>query len=139
MPIELISAPNESGDRILSHKVKSEDTEHVISVEPGSLKDDIISLAIDAFKVLGARDYGRIDIRMDEAGRLYFLEANLIPGVAMHSFTSYFTSACWINQKMDYDSMLLNIVDIGLKRGIENSNTEPDLRQVDFAPLIKVI
>lgn len=127
MPIELISEPNKNGDQILSRKVKSEDTEHVIGVKPGQLRDSICRLAIDAFRALGARDYGRIDIRMDEAGNLNFLEANLIPGVAMHNFTSYFTSACQINQAMDYDSMILNIIELGLARNSDNKENIPSV------------
>ncbi len=118
MPIELISEPNKNGDQILSRKVKSEDTEHVIAVEPGSLRDALILHAAQAFRVLGARDYGRIDIRMDEAGTLNFLEANLIPGVAQHDFTSYFTSACVINESISYDDMILNIIELGLSHGL---------------------
>ena len=127
MPIELISEPNKNGDQILSRKVKSEDTEHVISVKPGQLRDSICRLAIDAFRALGARDYGRIDIKMDEEGILNFLEANLIPGVAMHNFTSYFTSACQINQAMDYDSMILNIIELGLARNSDNKENIPSV------------
>ena len=122
MPIELISEPGKHGDRILSRKIKSDDSEHVTAVAPGPLRDTLNHLATSAFKAIGGRDYGRIDIRMDEAGELYFLEANLIPGLAMHDFTSYFTSACWINRAIDYDAMVLGIVKLGLMR--EQRHTE---------------
>lgn len=53
---------------------------------------------------------------MDENSDLFFLEANLIPGVAQHTFTSYFTAACWINQFMEHKSMILKIVETALSR-----------------------
>jgi D-alanine-D-alanine ligase len=121
MPIELISQPNELGDQLLSRKIKSEDTEHVSIVKPGPLRDKLVNIGIDCFKVIGARDYGRIDFRMDENKNLFFLEANLIPGIAKHHFTSYFTTACWINQSMGYEKMLLSIVGLGLARSRVNS------------------
>lgn len=126
MPIELISQPNKDGDRILTREVKSEDTETVIAVEVGPLRKDLNHLAIDAFKALGARDYGRIDIRMDEEDNLHFMEANLIPGLALHDFTSYFTSACWLNQAMNYDTMILSVVELGLAHSTEHSEDSLD-------------
>ncbi|GAC1391873.1 MAG: hypothetical protein NVSMB46_05980 [Candidatus Saccharimonadales bacterium] len=116
MPIELITEPNHKGDRILGGAIKSADTEHVIAIHDEDTKQQIVELAQDAFLALGARDYGRIDIRMDEHGVPYFLEANLIPGIAYHDFTSYFTNACWINEHMSYESMIKNIISIGLSR-----------------------
>jgi D-alanine-D-alanine ligase len=120
MPIELISEKNINGDRFLSRKIKSEDTEHVLKVSPGRLREELIDLALSVFSALGARDYGRLDFRMDEVGKLHFLEANLIPGLAFHDFTSYFTSACFLNENMRYESMILNIVKQALTRGDEN-------------------
>jgi len=41
--------------------------------------------ALEAFRVLGGRGWGRVDFLMDEAGRHYFLEANTAPGMTDHS------------------------------------------------------
>lgn len=114
MPIELVTEQNRLGDRILGHKVKAADTEHVVAITDQSLKQNLTELALEAFEVLGATDYGRIDIRLDEAGVPHFLEANLVPGLADHDFMSYFTSACRLNQQMSYEAMILRIVDLGL-------------------------
>ncbi len=116
MPIELITEKNNQGDRILGRKIKADDTEHVLAVTDSLIKKQINTLAISVFKAIGARDYGRIDIRLDMNGVPHFLEANLVPGLAFHNFTSYFTSACWINRLMDYQAMILHIVELGLSR-----------------------
>jgi len=37
--------------------------------------------ALDAYRVLGCRNYARVDFRMDNRGRLYCLEVNTLPGM----------------------------------------------------------
>ncbi|MFS8119880.1 MAG: ATP-grasp domain-containing protein, partial [Microcoleus sp.] len=81
MPVELITEANEQGDRILGSRVKIADTERVVAIADAPTKQLITRLAQDLFQALGARDYGRIDIRMDADGTPYFLEANLVPGL----------------------------------------------------------
>ena len=81
MPIELIAPLNESGTRLLSKKIKSSNTESAIKITDYSIKRKVESIAIDVFYALSARDYGRIDIRLDRLGNPQFLEANLIPSL----------------------------------------------------------
>jgi D-alanine-D-alanine ligase len=81
MPIEIVANANERGDRILSLRVKHDDTERVIAVHDATLRAELQELAIAVFRALGARDYGRIDFRMDAASKLHFLEVNLVPGI----------------------------------------------------------
>ncbi len=40
-----------------------------------------IRIALDAWKVLGGRDGGRVDLRCDEAGRVNVIEVNPLPGL----------------------------------------------------------
>jgi len=132
MPVELVTDQNEQGDRILGQKVKKDDAEHVIAIKEPILKQAVVDLAINVFKLLEARDYGRIDIRLDENGVPHFLEANLIPGVAMHNFTSYFTAACWINQSMNYENMILRIVELGLAHHRKESDIHSVLPTINI-------
>ena len=116
MPIELIADANAQGDRILGQAIKAADTERVVAVTDLALQRQLTVMALAAFRALGASDYGRIDIRLDGHRQLHFLEANLIPGVAFHDFTSYFTAACQINGQFDYPAMVLQLVAIALAR-----------------------
>lgn len=117
MPIELVTGPNINGDRILGKDIKAADTERVIALQDPAIRQAVVTLALDVFQALGARDFGRIDIRLDEHGVPHFLEANLIPGLSAHDSTGgYFTRACRINEGMDYESMLLRIVELALAR-----------------------
>lgn len=112
MPIEIIANKNSKGDRILSKDIKTADTEKVIVLEEGSIKDSVMQLAKDVFIALGARDFGRIDIRMDENDKPHFLEANLIPGLS----GGYFTRAYKMNSGKEYNDMILTIIEPALAR-----------------------
>lgn len=112
MPIELIAQANGKGDRILGLEEKEADQEEVIAITDQRVRKSVISLAKQAFKALGARDFGRIDIRMDENNAPCFFEANLAPGLGL----GYFFRACKLNKKMTYEDMVLKIAEIGLRR-----------------------
>jgi D-alanine-D-alanine ligase len=114
MPLELVAPLDKNGTRMLSQQVKSTDSEQVTAITDNAIKDCVTTLAINAFNALGARDYGRIDIRMDKNGTPHFLEANLIPSLI--SGYGSFPKACMLNIGMDYETMMLNIVNLGLAR-----------------------
>lgn len=114
MPIELITEPDSRGHRLLSGQVKSENSETVLLIDDPSLEEAVSNLAIDAFCALWGRDYGRIDIRLDENNIPYFLEANLIPSL-IDGYGS-FPKACYLNARIDYSTMILNIVELAMMR-----------------------
>ncbi|MDB5164665.1 MAG: D-alanine--D-alanine ligase [Candidatus Saccharibacteria bacterium] len=114
MPIELVAAHNERGNRILSQKMKASNQEAVLSVTDTSMRKAVVSTAKQVFTALGARDYGRIDIRLDASGTPHFLEANLIPSLI--SGYGSFPKACKLNINLDYEEMILRIVRLGLAR-----------------------
>lgn len=51
-------------------------TKAVIADIPDELKARLQKVAIDAYRVLRVRDYGRIDLRLTEAGEIYVIEVN---------------------------------------------------------------
>ncbi len=48
----------------------------------GPAGEELQALAVKAFKVMGCRDYARIDFRMDGAGRPFILEVNPNPDIS---------------------------------------------------------
>ena len=112
MPVELIAKTNENGDRIVSGSVKKADSEKVLAVTNKKLYKELNNFAIRSFNALSGRDYGRIDVRMDDSGKIHFLEANLRPGLG----GGYFVRACLINEDMEYESVIMNIVSFALSR-----------------------
>lgn len=113
MPIELIAPIDKNGMRILSAKVKTDNNEQAIKIDDEALATRVKEFSLEIFKALGARDYGRIDIRIDKNGVLHFLEANLIPSLT--SGYGSFPKACMLNLGIDYQAMILRITKLGLE------------------------
>lgn len=117
MPIERIVPPDENGVSILSPDVKHADAGLSVAVSDIDVKASVSQLALNVFHALGARDYGRIDTRMDEHGVPHFLEANLIPSL-IEGYGN-FPKSCVLNMNLDYEPMILNIVRLGLARTVD--------------------
>jgi D-alanine-D-alanine ligase len=113
MPIELTPPADKKGNSFLSEAVKQADTEKVSAVDDTDLKTTLNALALGVFKVLGSRDYGRIDMRLDARGEPHFIEANLMPGLSNHG---YLSSCFRINEDIGYEDMILLIVSAGFER-----------------------
>ena len=78
---------------------------------------NVSAIAKDSFEALGARDFGRIDIKMDAHGRCYFIEANLTPGMTRYS--SYFPKAYGLCSQLEYDEVVCLMVQVAIKRDIK--------------------
>ena len=76
------------------------------------LKTEAQEIARKAFSVLGCYDCARIDIRLDEAGKLYILEVNSLPGLSERG--SYATAAREVG--MDYAAFINRLVEIASAR-----------------------
>jgi len=112
MPIELVANEDSNGDRMLSNMVKHMDTETILGVTDPIEHLKLTTFAIEAFQALGARDYGRIDVRFNEDGVPHFLEANLIPSL-INKFGS-FPRAYALNLGRTHTAMILHIAYLGL-------------------------
>ncbi len=67
-------------------KYLRDDTEYRIPSGLGDERErEMRDLALRAFAVLGGRGWGRMDLMLDAAGRMYCLEANTSPGMTDHS------------------------------------------------------
>ena len=62
--------------------------------------------ALEAFRVLGCRGWGRVDFLMDEQGNAYFLEANTSPGMTDHSLVPMSARVAGIS----YDELVVRIL-----------------------------
>ena len=112
-PIEIIPLLSTNGLRILGQKAKKDDSEELKKVE-NNMKIKLIQLATDAYKGLGVRDFGRIDIKTNKEGECFFMEANLVPG--MTDGSSYFPKACEIESELTYDKVIELMLSEGLNR-----------------------
>lgn len=71
-------------------------------------EDQIRAEALQAFRIIGGRGWGRVDFLMDEAGRHYFLEVNTSPGMTDHSLVPMAAKAAGI----DFDTLVLEILEM---------------------------
>lgn len=62
--------------------------------------------ALQAFKVLGCRGWGRVDFLMDDAGKHYFLEVNTSPGMTDHSLVPMAAKAAGL----DFEALVIRIL-----------------------------
>lgn len=113
MPIEITSPANAQGNMFLSAAVKAADLEKVVALDDPLLKVAVSAFAIDAFKALSSRDFGRIDMRLDANGMPSFIEANLMPGLSNHG---YLFRCLNLNAGISYEDMILSIVSMSLER-----------------------
>jgi len=80
------------------------------------LRKQIEELCKAAFKALGCRDWSRIDVRLDAAGRPHVIELNPLPGILPRpEQNSCFPKAARA-AGLDYDAMILAVVDAACAR-----------------------
>lgn len=68
-------------------------------------------LALEAFRVIGCRDWGRVDLMIDQAGQPYLLEVNTSPGMTDHSLVPMAARAAG----KDFDALCLEILEMTLR------------------------
>lgn len=80
---------------------------------PGKLRRDIETLAVQAWRALGCRDGGRIDVRLDENDKVNFLEVNPLAGIhPEHSDLPIMAT----KSGMDYTSLIEIIMKSAIQR-----------------------
>jgi len=63
------------------NKEYCEELVQYVLLPAGKLRREIEKLAVRAWRALGCRDAGRIDVRLDEAGQVNFIEVNPLAGI----------------------------------------------------------
>lgn len=84
-PVEIDYESMEVKTRILSHVSAVKDLEKIKLVKDPAIKKSLINLTEKTFDAIGAKDYSRVDIRMNSNG-FYVLEINVMPGLGPLSF-----------------------------------------------------
>ncbi len=112
--VELIPPVSSNGLKILGAKAKRDDSEKMIAIDNDDIRQRVSALAVEAFNSLVVRDFGRIDIKSNTNGDLFFMEANLVPGMTFGS--SYFPQACKLANGLSYKEVVERILQGGLAR-----------------------
>jgi len=76
---------------------------HCPSGLPAAREKQLRALALEAFRLVGASGWGRVDFMVDKAGKPWLLELNTVPGMTSHSLVPMgakaaglsFDDLCW--------------------------------------------
>lgn len=121
-PIEIVP-PIVEGRRILSAKTKTLNNEKLAEITRTGTLLEVAEMARKSFLAIGARDYARIDIKMDNHGTCHFMEANLVPGMTPRS--SYFPLAFEIHSGFSYDEVVRLIIQSAINRKKQDTASIP--------------
>jgi len=114
LPLEIVVPVNQAGSRFLSSRIKRTDSEKILEVSDLSIRHKINQLALGVFEALGAKDYGRIDIRLDDKGEPHFLEANLLPSL-LDNYGNL-PKAAWLNLGLSHNQLIHKIAELGFAK-----------------------
>ncbi len=105
LPLVEIRAPGANYD--YHSKYFSDETQYLCPAPIDSaLAAEIQSICIRAYRVLGARGWGRIDVMLSDDSRPYLLELNTSPGMTGHSLVPMAARALGIS----YEDLVLRIL-----------------------------
>ncbi|MFN3543266.1 MAG: D-alanine--D-alanine ligase [Thiobacillus sp.] len=74
---------------------------------PDAQEQALRQLALDAFRLIGGRGWGRVDVMLDRAGQPYLLEVNTSPGMTDHSLVPMAARVAGL----DFDTLCLRILE----------------------------
>jgi D-alanine-D-alanine ligase len=87
-------------------------TKSVLANLPDELRARLQKVAVDAYRALRVRDYGRVDIRLTDTGEIYVLEVNA--SCYLERSSEFAMSAAAAG--MDYPQLIERIIQLALER-----------------------
>jgi len=109
-----IGGRTELGDDIYTNEiVESPNVRYICpaNIEP-AVADSIKEAALATYVAVESRDFGRVDLRMDQSGTPYVLEINPLPALSKHDVWPLVAKA----RGTTYDALITRIVDCALER-----------------------
>ena len=113
-PIEIDFEAMAGNNEILSFESAQKDLERTKPMLDIKIRNEIIDLASKTFNAVGAHDYGRVDLRMNDTG-CYVIEINIMPGLGPHSFLP---EAAKDIHAIEYGQLIQKLTENSLQRQI---------------------
>ena len=106
LPLVRIEAPQKNYD--YHAKYFSDETQYFCpsGIDPG-LEKKITDLCAEAYRVIGCKGWGRVDVMVDAGGEPWVLEVNTVPGMTGHSLVPMAAKAAG----MSFDSLVMAILE----------------------------
>ena len=106
MPLIRLETPRDFYD--YNAKYEADDTGyHIPSGLDAEREHEAQQLALEAFRTVGAKGWGRVDLMMDESGRFWLIEVNTVPGMTSHSLVPMASAADGI----EFDELVIRILE----------------------------
>ena len=139
-PIEIdFSGMPEGMPKVLDAKAKWDKrskqykgTKAIFPILDDELRARLEKVAVDAYRALRVRDYGRVDLRMAETGELYVIEVNA--SCYLEKDSEFARSAK--EAGMDYPQLLQRIADLAMERYKVKSKPESKKRKDEAAQAV---
>jgi D-alanine-D-alanine ligase len=113
-PLPLIRLETERDFYDYQAKYIADDTRYILPCGLAPEKErEIQALCLAAFRALGCRGWGRVDLMLDRAGKPYLLEVNTAPGMTDHSLVPMAARAAGLT----YEDLCLRILDFAVVAG----------------------
>ena len=107
LPIIRIETPREFYD--YQAKYIANDTRYLIPCGlPQKKEKEIQALCLKAFRALGCRGWGRVDLMLDKRGKPFLLEVNTSPGMTDHSLVPMAARAVGIS----YEDLCVKVLEL---------------------------
>ena len=107
LPIIRIETPREFYD--YEAKYIANDTRYLIPCGlPDKKEKELQALSLKAFRALGCRGWGRVDLMLDKRGRPFLLEVNTSPGMTDHSLVPMGARAVGIS----YEDLCVKVLEL---------------------------
>ena len=107
-----------------------EDRIKYILLKEKNLADEASDISLKAYKALGCRDAGRVDLRANKGGKIYFLEMNPLAG--LHPTHSDLPILCG-KAGVTYRELISEIINSALERIRKAESTRTCSEQAVFA------
>lgn len=106
LPLVRIEAPGGKYD--YDAKYFSDETRYFCpaGVDAG-LEDRVKRISVDAFRILGCKGWGRVDVMIDADGEPWVLEANTVPGMTGHSLVPMAAKVAGLS----FDQLVIRILE----------------------------
>ena len=106
LPLIKIETPRDFYD--YEAKYIADDTRYIVPCGLSAARErDMQALCLKAFRALGCRGWGRVDMMLNRQGRAFVLEVNTVPGMTDHSLVPKAARAVG----MSYEDLCLRILE----------------------------
>ncbi|MDX1795446.1 MAG: D-alanine--D-alanine ligase [Hydrogenovibrio sp.] len=94
-------------------KYQANDTQYICPCGlPESQEKTIQNIVLEAFHIVGAKDWGRIDLMLDDENQVWLIELNTVPGMTDHSLVPMAAKVSGLS----FEALVLKILMLTLDR-----------------------